>query len=70
MVDADQVGDLRKVFPVQSCDCGAKLPRDESDPRRYQWLELHEVVEPEFHEVQLFSSVCPRCGKVHVATLP
>jgi transposase len=70
LVDADQVPDLRKVFPVQSCDCGARLPRGESDPRRYQWLELPEVVEPELHEVQLFSSVCPRCGKVHVPVLP
>ena len=70
LVEAVQVADPRKVFPVQSCDCGARLPRDESNPRRYQCLELPEVVEPELHEIQLFSSVCPRCGKVHVPALP
>ena len=70
LVDADQVPDLRKVFPSKTCDCGAKLPRDESDPRRHQWVELPEVVEPIIHEVQLFSSVYPRCGRVHVPSLP
>ena len=70
MVDADQVPDLRKVFPASTCDCGARLPRDESSPRRYQWVELPEVVEPEIHEVQLFSNVCPRCDKVHTPALP
>jgi transposase len=70
LIPADQVDDLKKVYPKKCACCGKHLPeQDDLHPERHQWVELPEI-KPVTHEVQCHAVACPDCQYITRAAVP